>query len=188
MSSTDEMATHADPNSVPFLNTALKYGLIGGALMTVWTLLAAVVGLSEPTTMNGIIGLVVMIVIFSWTAYTAISTQKNDVQGGFISMGRGFMTGFVALIITGLIAGLAGYIYYNLIDPGAIDGILEATAEMMEGFGLNEEQIEEAINSTRDGFTLFGMVRGGLIYGVVLGGIISAIIAAVQKRKPGMVV
>ena len=59
MNSLDENVDFIDQTEVPFLSTAVKYGLIGGGIATVWTLLTSILGINPGTGTGAILGLVV---------------------------------------------------------------------------------------------------------------------------------
>lgn len=182
----DEKTDFIDQNDVPFMSTAIKYGLIGGGLAAVLTLLSGALGLNESTS-GGIISSVLSIGIYIWVVYAAIKQHRDEELGGFITMGRAFITGLVPVIITAIIGGLVGYIYFTFIDPSAVEVIVEKSAEMMEGFGMNEEQLEEAMKATREGFGFGKLMLNSLIGGAVLGAIISGITAAIMKKEAPMI-
>ena len=125
--------------------------------------------------------------IYAGVVYTAIKKHRDDDLGGHITLGRAFLLGLVACIITGLIGGIAAFVYYNFIDPAAVDQIVETTAEMMEGFGLPEEQLEEAIQGARDGFGFGKLMFNSGIGAAIMGSIVSIITAAIMKKEAPMV-
>lgn len=182
----DENTDFIDQNDVSFMSTAVRYGLIGGGLITVFTLLSGVLGANESTT-GGMIGFAVSIGIYIWIVYATIKQHRDEELGGYITMGRAFIAGIVPVLITAVIGGLIGFIYYNYIDPSAIDTIVEASAEMMESFGLPEDQMEDAVQATRDGFGFVKMMLNSVIGGGVIGAIISGITGAVMKKEQPMV-
>ncbi len=187
MNSLDENVDFIDQNDVPFLSTAVKYGLIGGGLATVWTLLSSVMGISQASSTGAIIGTVIGIGIYVGIVYAAIKQHRDEALGGYITMGRAFILGLVACIITGIISGIVGYIYYNHIDPAAMDEAVEASIAMMESFGLPEEQMEEAAKGARDNFGFVGMLLNGTIASAIFGAIISGIMGAIMKKEAPMV-
>lgn len=187
MASLDENMDIIDQTEVPFLSTAIRYGLIGGGIVTVWTLLSGILGLNEASTTSFILGTVVSIAIYAGIASSAIKHHRNEELGGYITLGRAFQTGLVATIITGIIGGLVAFAYYNFIDPAAIDQIVESSVEMMEGFGLPEEQLEEAAKSTRDGFGFGKLLLNSTIGAAIFGGIISLITGSIMKKEAPMV-
>ncbi len=187
MANFDENTDIIEQADTPFIGLALKYGLIGGLIVTAWTLLSGVLGLNEASTTSAIVGTLVGLGIYAGVVYTAIKKHRDEDLGGHISLGRAFLLGLISCIVTGLIGGLAAFVYYNFIDPAAIDQIVESTAEMMEGFGLPEEQLEEAIQGARDGFGFGKLMMNSGIGAAIMGGIVSIITAAIMKKEVPMV-
>lgn len=187
MNSLDENVDIIDQTEVPFLNTAIKYGLIGGGIATVWTLLTSILGINPGSGTGAILGLVVGIGIYAGIVYAGIKQHRDEELGGYVTMGRAFMVGLVSCVITGIISGLVGFIYYNYIDPAAMEQAIEASAEMMESFGLPEDQMEEAIQATRDGFGFGKLMLNSVIMSGILGAIISGIMGAIMKKEAPLV-
>lgn len=187
MNSLDENVDFIDQADVPFLSTAVKYGLIGGGIATVWTLLTSLLGINPGSGTGAILGLVVGIGIYGGIVYAGIKQHRDDELGGYITMGRAFLLGLVTCVITGIISGIVGFIYYNYIDPAAMELAIEASIEMMESFGLPEDQMEEAAKGARDGFGFGKLMLNSVIMSGIFGAIISAIMGAIMKKEAPMV-
>lgn len=187
MNSLDENLDIIDQTDVPFLKTAIKFGFLGGGITTVWTLLSGMLSISPTSTTGMVVGTIIGIGVYIWVTYAGIKQHRDEELGGYITMGRAFLTGLVACIIVGLISGLANFIYFNFIDPAAIEQMVEASMEMLEGFGMSEEQLEEAAKGTREGFSFFRQLIGGIIGGGIFGAIVSGITGAIMKKEAPMV-
>ena len=126
----------------------------------------------------GIIGMLLYPII----VYLAIKSLRTA-QGEHISFGKALGVGTLACAIAGLMSGLFQYVYLNFIDPAAIDEIVNASLEMMESFGTPEDVMEEAAESTRNGYTLVRSTASGLGMGAFLGLIVSLIAGAIMKKE-----
>ena len=100
---------HLPPNQsdVPYFSTALRYGLIGGAISIAFSLIANLAGLvdytgAESNMLVNIVsfGITVGIVIF------AIQAHRDTELGGYITFGRAFTVGFVAVMVAGLMGAV----------------------------------------------------------------------------------
>jgi len=187
MNALDENLDIIDQTEVPFLKTAIKYGLIGGGIATVWTLLSGVLGIAPTSTTGMVGGTIIGLGVYIWVTYAAIKQHRDNELGGYITMGRAFLTGLVGCIMVGLISGLANFIYFNFIDPAAIEQMVEASVEMLEGFGMSEEQLEETAKGTREGFSFVRQLLGGIVGGGIFGAIVSGITGAIMKKEAPMV-
>ncbi len=170
--------TTLETSETSIFPTAMRFGLIGGLIVIVWTLIKNMSGLAT-NSMAGIIDMA----IYGFVIYSAIKGVR-ELQGNHISFGKAVGAGVIACSIMGLIAGLFGYIYYNFIDPAAADEIIAYSIEMMEGMGMGEDVLEATAESGKDGFTLFRQVLGGLGGGAFLGLIGSLIGGAIMKKDP----
>ncbi len=167
---------HASETSI--FPTAMRFGLIGGLIVIVWNLIKNMAGLAT----NSMAGIVDM-AIYGFIIYSAIKGVR-ELQGNHISFGKSVGVGVVACALMGLIGGIFAYVYYNFIDPSAVEEIVAYTVEMMEGFGLDEEVLEASAQGARDGFGLFQQVLGGLGGGAFMGLIGSLIGGAIMKKDP----
>ncbi len=157
--------------------TAMRYGLIGGLIAIVWALVKNMSGLMT-NSMAGIVDLLVYVFI----VFSAIKALRTA-QGEHISFGKAVGVGTLACAIAGLLAGVFNFVYFNFIDPSAVEEIVAYSMEMMEGFGLEEEALEAAAESARNGFTLPRSLMSGVGSGAVIGLIGSLIGGAVMKKE-----
>jgi len=165
-------------SEVSIFPTAIRNGLIGGLIFIVWFLVKNMSGLAT-NSMAGIID----ILIYGFIIYSAIKGIR-DLQGDHISFGKAVGVGVVACAILGLISGLFTYVYYNFIDPSSVDEIVAYSMQMVEGF-LDEDQLEEAAQASKDSLTSIGSLAfNGLGWGAFMGLIGSLIGGAIMKKDP----
>ena len=187
MTTLDDNREFIDPTDVPIWNTAIRYGLIGGGIMIAYTLISNLLGMNSMSMVNGAIGIVVSILIYVFVVRSAIKKHRDEELGGFIKLGRAFALGLVACLVTGLITGLFTYLYFNFIDPGSADVMVESMGEMMEGMGLDEDQVALAMEGVKDGFGFGKSMMNGVMGGGIMGAIVSVITGAIMKKEPPMV-
>jgi predicted PurR-regulated permease PerM len=140
-------------------------------------------GISSPFSgvglMLGLAGLVIGIYIF----VRAVQEHRDQQLGGYISFGRAFVVVLLAVIISTLASTLFNYLYFNFINPSAVDTLLETIGEMYEKLGLSEEIIEQTMEQQRAAFkSPMSIITSGLFGGAVGGSIIGLIMAAIMKR------
>ncbi len=165
-------------SKAPIFPTAIRFGVIGGLVSIVWILVKNMSGLAT-SSLAGIIDFV----IYGFVIYSTIKGVR-DLQGDHISLRKAIGVGVIACAILGLISGFFNYIYYNFIDPSAVDEIVAYTVEMMEGFGMEEDVLEATAQSAREGFTLVRQTLGGLGGGTLFGLVGSLIGGAIMKKDP----
>lgn len=166
-------------SEVPFFPTALRWGLISAAVSIVYALVTNLLGIATTqTALNTIIGFG----IIGGVSYLCIKAHRDEL-GGFISFGRAFLVAFVALMISSVISSIFNFFYMNYIDPSAMDAVLQATESMMAGFGMSEDQVEEAVEQTRVSMESPVSILTGLIAMSIFAAIIAAIFGGIMKDE-----
>lgn len=179
-----------DPQTASMNATITRYGLIGGLVFIVYALIGILTGISSPGAGFGMLGLnlVISLVLYVGLMVVAVRFHRDKELGGFIAFGRAFAVAFLVALIAGLLSQLFSFVYMNYIDPEYLKSITEDMEGMYERLGMNEEQIEAAMEQLSKSMTPSRMLIQGLIYQVVMGGIVAAIVAAVMKKnRPEMV-
>ena len=188
METLDNPRPAIDESTVPFFKTSLRYGLIGGLIGIVVGLISNLSGMSTSGSMMG--GLVigaVSIIITILISYFAIRHHRDKELGGYISFGRAFLTGFVALMISTIISTVWSILYMTVIDPGMAEEALAASEEMLANFGLPEEQLEAQLEAMKVNFTPMGIIKNSLLYGAIMVAIITLIQGAIMKKEQPVV-
>jgi hypothetical protein len=184
------MSTLDNPNvsndSASVWPTILRYGLIGGLVFIVYSLIGNLTGMTSPGAGFGIlaVNLLISLGIYVGIMVVAIRSFRNQENGGFISFGKAFGIGLGAAVIAGILSSAFTYIYVTAIDPSFFDTMIEDTALMYERLGMSEEQIEQAMAQVKKIYTPVGIVRQALIFNVIMGAIVAAIVGAIMKRSP----
>ncbi|RMG81560.1 MAG: DUF4199 domain-containing protein [Bacteroidetes bacterium] len=184
METLDNPNQSVDESTVPFLPTALRIGVIGGLVSITFTLVLNLTGMSIPTSiMSGILMGAIGIAITIFIGYYAIKQHRDEDLGGYISLGRAFLVGFIAIFLASLLNNLFSILYMTTIDPGYVDQVIGATEEMMSKMGAPESTIEQQLEQMRNNFTPAGMLKNGLLWGGVITAIIALIQAAIMKKQ-----
>jgi len=109
---------------------------------------------------------------------------RNKVNGGYLTFGEGFKTGFLMVLIITLLTVIATTIQLQL-HPDFIDKILAQSRDNMINKGMTDEQIEMGMKYTKMFtsapmiiiFTILGSLFGGAIFSLITAGLCS-------RRKP----
>lgn len=179
----EENSKNATPT---LLNHALKHGAILGIISIVLTLLLYVIDYT--LMVNWKVGLVLSAVLIGYVIYAGIDYRKE--LGGFMSFGKAFQHGFIMFAVSGLLSTVFSLVLYNVVDtelPAKLtETTIESTTEMMEGFGMPEDKLEEAMEKARkdaeDRFTVAGTFKGYAI-GLIIFAVFALITGAIVKRK-----
>lgn len=143
----DQQTTEAGAPSL--VNHALKHGMILGAISIVIVVLFYVIDSSIMVSFK-FLGLM-LVVGLGYVIYAGINFRSEG--DGFLSYGKAYQHGFLALAVSGVIGTIFGIILYQVVDPDLANRMTEAiirnTEEMMAGFGAPQESIDKAIEDMR---------------------------------------
>lgn len=175
-------------NPQVLLNHALRWGLIVGLTSGILSLLLYTVDYSLLADWK--VGLSMFALYIGLTIYAGIQFRKET--GPYLSFGKAFQYGFIVFACSGLLATAFNILLFQVIDTdlaGKVTEVaVEKTAEMMNNFGAPADQIDKAIDDTRDRmtkqYTMAGQLKG---YGIIV--IVSAVFALitgliVRKSEP----
>ncbi len=129
--------------------TALRYGAVGALLIIVFGLLLFVTGISDPAGgKNSWIQSSFQLIVCIATMVLATRYHRDEVLGGYISMGRiTALGGYLGLII-GILTGIWSYVFFAFLQPNLMTQMLETTREQMIARGTPSEQIDQAMAMT----------------------------------------
>lgn len=166
--------------------TILRFGLTAGLITSLIFLVVTISGLTNPanTSTNILIGCLSFVVLVTMVVM-AVRKQRDELQGGFISLGQCMLVGVGVVLLSALISSLISVLYTQIIDPGYMDRMFAGMEETWEAQGLSEEQIEQAkswtnimkspLLSVASNLLCFGL--GGLLLSLIVGLIM-------KKEKP----
>ena len=165
------------PNVLAF-QVAVIYAFYNLAL----TFITELMGLGAANYDSASIGLKALSTILTYVPFVGaiiyVQTKHKAELGGYITFGRAFSAGFKVAAYAGLFIALLTILYYKVLSPGSMDGIMEVA---LEKAGDDERQIE--------GIEMMGKYMALMMgFGVAVtftltGLIISLITAAVIKKE-----
>jgi len=117
--------------------------------------------------------------------YLSIISFRNKHNGGFISYGGAFSSGFYTAIFASLLTGIFTYIYVVYIDTGLIEQILlDAEEQTLQKYPeMSDEQLEQTLSYTEMFTSPFMMSIFGFLGNLVSSTLLSLIIAIFAKRE-----
>ena len=173
-------------SSAPVGPTITRYGLIGGMILIVYSLLGNTIGFSRPSAgftsliITGLISIAVYVVLI----VMAVRQYRDRENGGAITFGKAFLIGLGVAVIIAALSGIFSFLYISIIEPDFLETTMGDMEELYGSLGMSEEQIEQAMEQVRNSLTPGRMILQSLISGLGFGSVISAIIAAIMKRNP----
>jgi hypothetical protein len=167
---------------------AARMGAIGGGIGILATILIYVADIRMMADWK--IGIFFLLFYLGYVIYAGIQFRKES--GGYLSYGKAFQHGYITLIVGGVISTLFTIVLFHVIDPSIPETLtqasIEKTEEMMAGFGMSEDKIEEEIEKQDipGRFTVGGQLMQ-LVWALVINAIIAAITSLfVRKNQPEM--
>ncbi len=183
MTTLDDDGLLVDPSTVSPWPIAIRYGLIGGLIYAIYTLIGNMTGLTTgafgavASTIASILGLAIPIALI----VIPVKHHRDKSLGGYITIGRIILIGMVVTVISMLISNVFNYIYMTYIDPGFIDTVLGNMEEMMGDY-ISEEQLEEMLIGMREGFAPATLMKNAIIMTAIFGLVVSGIIGLIMKK------
>ncbi len=179
----DEQSNYPIEANVPYTQIALKNGLILSAISIVFSLIIFMTGMMAKG-FAGILGIGILSLIISIVIMTnAVKKHRDEDLGNAISFKRVFMLCLLMFVVSTIIGQIFSYFYTNFINPSVVQDTIEATRNMMEGFGADESVIDEAMAKAESDMKNPMSTLKNSLGGIIFGAIVSLIIAAIMKKE-----
>lgn len=186
MSPLDAPQEYPDPATVAPWPTAIRYGVIGGMVFILYTLIGNLTGIGRPTA--GLIPLLFFglasFAIYILLLVLAIKSHRDDDLGGYIDIKRSMIVGTTVAVIAGVISSLFGYLYMTVIEPDMAATMMSEMETMFENMGLPEEDYEAQLADMEARLDPMSSLTQGLMWAPAIGAVVSLITGATLKREP----
>ena len=165
-------------NQTTIARVALKWGLITGIMLVVYSIILYTFNLTTNKALSLIIyGILIGGLILGMREYRA-----NN--GGYMTYGEGMGLGALLSAIAGLLSSAFTVFYTQIIDPGFQERMIGQVRDQMEGQGqLSDEQIDKAIELMQKFQSPGLQFLFGLLGTILIGVVLSLIIAAFIRRN-----
>jgi hypothetical protein len=109
---------------------------------------------------------------------------RNKANGGFLSFGEGYKTGFLITLVISVLSTLYFFIYLQM-HPDFITKMLEISKTKMINKGLTQDQIDMSMSYAKKFTSAPIMVVFGFVGNIIVGAILSLLSAGITaKAKP----
>jgi hypothetical protein len=162
--------------NVSLLKSSVTSGVVLGLVLVIYAVILFILGLWLNTWL-GFANFIFFIGGIIWAVRTV-----RTAQDGSISFGLAFLVGFITIMVSSIISTAYNALFYTVINPDAIEQVINKSVEMMENFNIPEEVMEEAVEKIREETTVSKTIINGLIYSSIFGAIIALITAAAMKK------
>lgn len=174
------MIDFIDEKQVSYMPIAIKYGVIGTLISIGVTLAMYMADMLTPA--NNVLTTIITTLIYIGTLVLAIKTYRDTALNGFVSFGRAFGTGFMTTAVMAIIGAIWTYIFMGFIAPDMIDMIKEAQAQSLIQQGMDEDEVEQALEMASSFMSPGIMAISSVFMSLFSGLIISLIVAAIMKK------
>ena len=155
----------------------LRYGLITGLVLIVYSLILNMTGMVGNQALGWINYLIILVGIVM--AHNAFKKGGD----GFMSYGQGLGIGTILSLVGGIMSGVFAFIYMKFIDSSLLQTINDEAMEKMQEKGMNEDQIDQAMKVTSKFMTPTAILLLAIVGSVIIGFIISLIVSAITKKN-----
>lgn len=156
---------------------SLGYGVIIALAIIVFSLILFLLNLSKGSGLEYLSYLILLAGLF-----LAQTNFRNKYQGGFITYGKAFTVGMLTSLFLSVIMGIYTYIFFQYIDPGAMEEAMTMAEQKMMDRGMSDMEIEQGMAIARK-FQGVGMYTFFAIVGNFVIGMIFSLITAIFVKK-----
>lgn len=155
----------------------LRYGLIIGLVLIVYSLILNLAGLAANRALGSVSYAILLVgIILGHNAFK----KGGD---GFMTVGQGLGIGMLISLIGGVLSGVFAFIYIKFVDNSIIQTIRDQSMEKMQQRGMSDEQIDQAMKIS-DKFTSPLMIMiFAIIFLLIAGFILSLIVSLFTKKS-----
>ena len=158
-------------------SVALKYGLVGGLFVVLYTTILMVMDMSTNKLFGALTYLILLAILF-----VAMKQFKKE-NFGYMSFGQGLGIGTLVSAIIGIVSGVFVVIYTTFIDPDHFNKIFEEQRMELEDRGMSDAQIDTALSIGQSLQGPFMTIVMSIVGYAFIGFLVSLIISAIMKKN-----
>ncbi|WP_353482749.1 DUF4199 domain-containing protein [Haliscomenobacter sp.] len=174
-----------DSPTVSNTQVAVRYGAITSVILIVIGLIGYVTGLTNPANSNQTVTWISSLLnygIIIGGMVLAVREHRDTNQGGFITFGKAFGTGFKTVLVLTAIQAIWMYVFMAFIAPELKDQIIQTAIDQAAEKGQDPEQVEAGMKMMSWMFNPPMMAAIVFITFLFMGSIFALVIAAVLKK------
>ncbi|HEX8638981.1 MAG TPA: DUF4199 domain-containing protein [Pyrinomonadaceae bacterium] len=164
------------------MKTEIKFGLILGLGICVYTTVAHLLGFYTNNIQAGKYGDAAIILLPLIVLFLAIREKRN--LNASLTLFQGIKTGLLVVLVSFPISSSFLWIYHHHINPNWLEFILDYEQNSLLRAGVSEAEIASRIDKLRAGNSDFAQIIGGFIGTLVIGFVLSSIFSLILRRKP----
>ncbi|NJL76433.1 MAG: DUF4199 domain-containing protein [Saprospiraceae bacterium] len=150
MTTLDQPASFPDPKAVSVFPTALRYGVLLGIIVIIYTFINYQTLFAISNIGGTISAFLLQIIIWFGIVTLAIRKHRDKDLGGYISMGRCIGLGVLMIVIATLMNSIFNYFYIAFINPDIVVQMAEKMTWLYEMIpNMDEDLIEATIEAAK---------------------------------------
>jgi len=162
------------------LQSALKWGAIGGLSMIILGLIFYILNIEYGSTLN-YLGYAILVGVILMGSYEF----RDKLNGGYATFKELFKYAIIICLIYALISTFWSIVFMQFVAPDLITEVLTQTRMQLEEKGIDEAAIEVSLNMTRKMMQPHFFAMTSMFALMVVGALISVLISSVLRRfKP----
>ena len=161
---------------------SLKFGLIAGVILITISILTYAFKIDQSNIMMSFLMAVIMYGVL--IAFTIIVMTKARSEYEDYLYGKGFLVGFVMLLVAYYLSAIYSFVFASYIDPDYTMQTLNKTIETLESSGmLSAEMIDQTYDQMVKSINPTNMLVKNLWVSPIISAVMSAIIALFIRKK-----
>jgi len=164
------------------MRTDVKWGLILGVAVAVWTLALHLLGFYTTRIGAGLIADNVAIVLPIAAVTLALLERRR--RTGSLTIGQAVLTGLVVGAVSAPISVGFLWIYHHFVNPQWVDYLVEHALISGTAKGQTPAEIQPAILNLRRGATDVAQITAGFVGSIVVCTLLGLIAGLILRRKP----
>lgn len=161
-------------------SNALIYGSLVGGVGIVYSLILYILDLS----MNKWLGNVSFLFIIGGMVLGTLQYRKLT-QGDLMTYSQAVGSCFLIGLYAAIIMGIYSFVFFNFIDPGMIDKILETTRNQITTSNpqMSDEQVDQALSISRYFTNSYVLPIMSIIMSSIISIVVALILAIFLKKE-----
>ncbi|MCF8298930.1 MAG: DUF4199 domain-containing protein [Saprospiraceae bacterium] len=166
--------------------SALKYGLIGGAILILIGIIYYVFSVNIFQIFFSLINFVITFGLLIVMMILGMKAYRDKELDGKINYGNCFFVGLIISFTAMIMSGVFNFLFYTYFDPEYMPAMVDKFIDMMEGYNLPPEKIEESLAKVEKNLIPINQLKNTLIMGVIASGVLSLIVSIFIKKEPAL--
>lgn len=166
--------------------TELKWGVVFGVAICVWTLALHFLGFYTVQLQNGQRADNAALIIPLVALYLAIRERRD--RAGYLTVLGGIRTGVGTALVSWPISTAFLWFYHSVVNPAWLDLLINWTRQTMLEAGASAAEITGKVESLRSSGALRSQIIGSLVGTLLLSVVLSLVLSAALRRSPSQAV